>query len=73
MERIRTRIIIAVAERLSGAKDSNAKTELIEELSENLYQRYLDLTASGVSEEEVKGMIAKAMRDFAATLMSQAE
>ena len=52
MERIRTRIIIAVAERLSGAKDSNAKTELIEELSENLYQRYLDLAASGVSEEE---------------------
>ena len=29
--------------------------------------------ATGVSEEEVKGMIAKAMRDFAATLMSQAE
>ena len=28
---------------------------------------------TGVSEEEVKGMIAKAMRDFAATLMSQAE
>ena len=52
MERIRTRIIIAVAERLSGAKDSNAKTELIEELSENLYQRYLDLAASSVSEEE---------------------
>ena len=39
MERIRTRIIIAVAELLSSAKDSNAKTELIEELSENLYQR----------------------------------
>ena len=28
---------------------------------------------TGVSEEEVKGMIAKAMRDFATTLMSQAE
>ena len=28
---------------------------------------------AGVSEEEVKGMIAKAMRDFAATLMAQAE
>ena len=28
---------------------------------------------SGVSEEEVKGMIAKAMKDFAATLMAQAE
>ena len=30
-------------------------------------------TQAGVSEEEVKGMIAKAMRDFAATLMAQAE
>jgi len=29
--------------------------------------------APGVSEEEVKGMIAKAMKDFAATLMAQAE
>ena len=29
--------------------------------------------ATGVSEEEVKGMIAKAMRDFAATLMADAE
>ena len=28
---------------------------------------------SGVSEDEVKGMIAKAMRDFAATLMAEAE
>lgn len=61
MERIRTRIIIAVAERLSGAGDSNAKTELIEELSENLYQRYLDLAASGVSEEEA---YRRAMEDL---------
>ena len=28
---------------------------------------------AGVSEEEVKGMIAKAMKEFAATLMAQAE
>ena len=28
---------------------------------------------SGVSEEEVKGMIAKAMKDFAATLMADAQ
>ena len=32
-----------------------------------------DNGAAGVSEEEVKGMIAKAMKDFAATLMAQAE
>lgn len=61
MERIKTRIIIAVAERLSGAKDSNAKTELIEELSENLYQRYMDLAASGLSEEEA---YTRAMEDL---------
>ena len=29
--------------------------------------------AAGVSEDEVKGMIAKAMKDFAATLMADAE
>ena len=28
---------------------------------------------SGVSEEEVKGMIAKAMKDFAATLLADAQ
>ena len=28
---------------------------------------------AGVSEEQVKGLIAKAMKDFAATLMAQAE
>ena len=61
MERIKTRIIIAVAERLSDAKDSNAKTELIEELSENLYQRYMDLAASGLSEEEA---YTRAMEDL---------
>ena len=27
--------------------------------------------AAGVSEEEVKGLIAKAMKDFAATLMAE--
>ncbi len=32
-----------------------------------------ETAGNGVSEEEVKGMIAKAMRDFAATLMAQAE
>ena len=28
---------------------------------------------AGVSEDEVKGMIAKAMKEFAATLMAQAD
>ncbi len=61
MDRIKTRIIIAVAERLSAAKDSNAKTDLIEELSENLYQRYADLTADGMGEEEA---YQRAMEDL---------
>lgn len=61
MNRIKTRIIIAVAERLSAAKDSNAKTDLIEELSENLYQRYADLVAAGTNEEDA---YARAMEDL---------
>lgn len=52
MDRIRTKFIIAVTSRLSAAADSNAKTDLIEELSENLYQRYQDLVGSGMGEAE---------------------
>lgn len=52
MERIRTKLIIAVTGRLADAADTNAKTDLIEELSDNLYQRYLDLIAQGVGEDE---------------------
>ena len=51
MDRMKTKFIIAVTTRLAAAEDSNAKTDLIEELSENLYQRYLDLVASGMTEE----------------------
>ena len=61
MNRIETRIIMMVTNRLSAAKDSEEKTELIEELSENLYQRYTDLTAGGVSEEEA---FAQAMENL---------
>lgn len=52
MNRIETKIIIMVTSRLAAANDSDAKTEMIEELSENLYQRYLELTADGMPEEE---------------------
>ncbi len=51
MNRIETKIIIAVTNRLAAARDSQAKTEMIEELSENLYQHYLDLVAAGTEEE----------------------
>lgn len=52
MNRIETRIIIMVTNRLAAAKDSDDKAEMIEELSENLYQRYLELTEGGMAEEE---------------------
>ena len=52
MNRIETKIIVMVTNKLAAAKECDAKTELIEELSENLYQRYLDLTADGVEEQE---------------------
>lgn len=52
MNRIETKIVVMITNRLSAAKDSDAKTEMIEELSENLYQRYLELTAEGMPEEE---------------------
>ena len=52
MENMRTRFIIAVTGRLAAAEDSTAKVELIEELSENLYSRWQDLTAQGMDEGE---------------------
>lgn len=52
MNRIETKIIVMVTNKLAAARDCEAKTELIEELSENLYQRYMDLTAAGVPEAE---------------------
>ncbi|MBR2896249.1 MAG: DUF4097 family beta strand repeat protein [Oscillospiraceae bacterium] len=61
MGHMKTRMIIAVAERLSAAADSSAKTELVEELSENLYQRYVDMVSSGVAEEEA---YRRAMEDL---------
>ena len=61
MDRMKTRFIIAVTTRLAAAEDSNAKTDLIEELSDNLYQRYRDLTAGGMAEEEA---YAKALEDL---------
>lgn len=52
MNNARTKFIIAVTGRLSAARDSDAKVELIEELSENLYSRYQDMVAAGMPEEE---------------------
>lgn len=52
MERSKMKLIIAVTNKLSAAADCDAKTDLIEELSENLYERYLEYIASGLNEEE---------------------
>ncbi len=50
MDRIKTKFIIAITGRLSAAPDSDAKTELIEELSDNLYSRYQDYLSDGMEE-----------------------
>lgn len=52
MENIKRRFIDAVAGTLSAAPRSTAKDELVEELSDNLYHRFLDMTNAGVPEEE---------------------
>lgn len=52
MNNVKTKLIIAVTRQLTAAPDSDAKTDLIEELSENLYSRYQDMTASGMPEAE---------------------
>lgn len=52
MERIKMKLIMAVTDRLSAAADSDEKADLVEELSENLYQRYQSFIVSGMNEEE---------------------
>lgn len=63
MNRIETRIVAAVTNRLADAKESEAKSEMIEELSENLYQRYLELTESGVPEGEALSCAMESLGD----------
>ena len=48
MEEVKLNLANAIAARLSGAPDSAAKAELIEELSDNLYSRYLEMTEVGI-------------------------
>ena len=52
MEEIKRRFIDTVAGKLAAAPQSTAKDELVEELSDNLYRRFLDMTGAGVPEEE---------------------
>lgn len=61
MDNMRTKFVIAVTGRLAPAADSDAKVELIEELSENLYSRWQDLVGQGMDENAAFG---KAMDDL---------
>ena len=61
MEKMKTKFIIAVTGRLAAAEETTAKVELIEELSDNLFSRWQDLVASGMTEDEAFG---KAMVDL---------
>jgi len=63
MEKIKTRFIIAVTQRLSAAADTTAKVELIEELSDNLYSRWQDLTANGADEEKAYSLALEDLGD----------
>lgn len=49
MEDVKQMLVSQIAGKLAAAPDSIAKSELVEELSENLYARYLDMTASGMA------------------------
>lgn len=50
MEKMKMRFTNAVAAKLTAAPHSTAKAELIEELSDNLYHRFLDMTGAGMDE-----------------------
>ena len=63
MEKIKTRFIIAVTQRLAAAADTTAKVELIEELSDNLYSRWQDLTANGADEETAYALALEDLGD----------
>ena len=52
MDDVKLRLNGTVAGKLSAAPASAAKDELIEELSDNLYRRFLDMTGAGVPEDE---------------------
>lgn len=52
MSNIYLKFVVTITQKLSAAEDSDAKVDLIEELSDNLYGRYKDMVAGGMPEEE---------------------
>lgn len=51
MEDIKRRFMDTVAARLAAAPQSAEKDELVEELADNLYHRFLDMTGAGLDDE----------------------
>lgn len=51
MEDIKRRFMDTVAARLADAPQSAEKDELVEELADNLYHRFLDMTGAGMDDE----------------------
>lgn len=61
MDAMKMRFTGAVSAQLASAPQSTAKDELIEELSDNLYRRFLDMTNAGMEEEAA---FQRAMEDL---------
>ena len=55
MEEIKRRFMNDIAARLAGAAESDAKSEMTEELAENLTGRYQDMVSAGMPAEEAYG------------------
>ena len=63
MEDMKITLKEIVAKRLAAAPESTAKVELIDELSANLFSRYTDLIAGGISSEEARDRAVDALGD----------
>ena len=61
---VKRRFSNEIAARLSGAPESDAKADMIEELAENLASRYADMTSDGMGEGEA---FARAMEELGDT------
>ena len=64
MEDIKRQFANEIAARLSGAPESDAKADMIEELAENLASRYADMTSGGMGEGEA---FARALEELGDT------
>lgn len=63
MEEYKNKLTAYVCAQLLAAPESAAKVELVEELSDNLYRRWLDMTAAGMSQEDAYVQAADELGD----------